>query len=255
MKRDFCGLSSYILELYSISITSYDKDITMKAQNLILSLLAAAVIVSAPAAVMAADTEQPARPCPQHMIGCEHGTPHKDCPALAQKAELTEEQKAEMKAKCEALKAEREKKRAEFAKKAAERKAQREKLVKEHHAAVMPLHKQLVQKQMELDALSPNPNVKPEELKALVAEILSLREQIRTMKDDFRKEMGKLGGKRSKRFHGPEHGFRGECGPRPFHGEHGWHNDCAPRCPRGEGWHDGPRRHPGPRHGGCEVMR
>ena len=79
-----------------------------------------------------------------------------------------------------------------------------------------------------------------------------LREQIRTMKDDFRKEMGKLGGKR---FHGPKHGFRGECGPRPFHGEHGWHNDCAPRCPRGEGWHDGPRRHPGPRHGGCEMMR
>jgi hypothetical protein len=72
---------------------------------------------------------------------------------------------------------------------------------------------------MELEVLSPNPNVKPEELKALVAEVVSLRNQIRTLKDDFRAEMAKLGGPRGKRFHGPEHGFRG---------------DCAPRCPRVE---------------------
>jgi len=223
----------------------------MKAQNLILSLLAAAVIAAAPAAAMAADTEQASRPCPRHMIGCEHGVPHKACPGA--EAKLTEEQKAELKAQCEAKRAELKEKRAEHAKKAAERKAQREKLIKEHHAAVAPLHKKLVQKQMELEALSPNPNAKPEELKALVAEILSLREEIRTMKGEFRKEMAKIGGPRGKRFHGPEHGLRGERCPRSFHGERGWHGDCAPRCPRAEGWHDAHR--PGPRHGGCETQR
>ena len=199
----------------------------MNAKNLLLSLLAAAVIAAAP--VVASAAEQPSLPCPQHMIGCDHSA-HQPC----KPAELTEEQKAEMKAKCEAMRAELAEKRAEFAKKAAERKAQREKLIKEHHAAVMPLHEKLVQKQMELDVLSPNPNVKPEELKALVAEVVSLRNQIRTLKDDFRAEMSKLGGPRGKRFHGPEHGLRGACGPRPFHEGHGMKQDCAPRCPRVE---------------------
>ena len=211
-----------------MSITLLQKDITMNAKNLLFSLLAAAVIAAAPVAASA--TEQPARPCPRHMVGCDHSAHHKPC----QPAELTEEQKAEMKAKCEARRAEMAEKRAEFAKKAAERKAQREKLIKEHHAAVMPLHEKLVQKQMELEVLSPNPNVKPEELKAIVAEVASLRSQIRTMKEGFREEMAKLGGPRGKRFHGPEHGMRGNFGP---------------RCPRFEGCAD----MPSPR--GCENAR
>ena len=198
----------------------------MNTKN-ILSLLAAAVIAAAP--VVASAAEQSARPCPQRMIGCDHAA-HQPC----QTAELTEEQKAEMKAKCEARRAEMAEKRAEFAKKAAERKAQREKLIKEHHAAVMPLHEKLVQKQMELEVLSPNPNVKPEELKALVGEVVSLRNQIRTMKEEFRAEMAKIGGPRGKRFQGPEHGLRGDCNPRPFHGTPGWKEDSAPRCPRVE---------------------
>lgn len=226
----------------------------MNAKNLLLSLLAAAAITAAP--VIASASEQPARPCPQHMIGCDHSA-HQPC----QPAELTEEQKAEMKAKCEAMRAEMaakkakfEEKRAEFAKKAAERKAQREKLIKEHHAAVMPLYEKLVQKQMELEVLSPNPNVKPEELKALVGEVVSLRSQIRTMKEEFRAEMAKLGGPRGKRFHGPEHGLRGDCGPRPFHGVPGWQQDCAPRCPRFEACPSAPRPH-GQRPGACEKVR
>ena len=36
----------------------------MNAKNVLLSLLAAAVIAAAPAAAIAAETEQPARPCP-----------------------------------------------------------------------------------------------------------------------------------------------------------------------------------------------
>ena len=210
----------------------------MKAQNLILSLLAAAVIAAAPAAAMAADAEQASRPCPRHMIGCEHGVPHKACPGA--EAKLTEEQKAELKAQCEAKRAELKEKRAELAKKAAERKAQREKLIKEHHAAVAPLHKKLVQKQMELDVLSPNPNVKPDELKAIVAEIVSLRTQLHTLQKEFRADLAKSGLKCGKPF-------RGDCGPRGPHGE-GWHNGHRPHHPEA-GWHDAPR------HGGCPAMR
>ena len=219
----------------------------MNAKNLLFSLLAAVIITAAP--VVASASEQPARPCPQHMIGCD-ATAHQLC----QPAELTEAQKAEMKAKCEAMRAEMAEKRAEFAKKAAERKAQREKLIKEHHAAVMPLHEKLVQKQMELEVLSPNPNVKPEELKALVGEVISLRNQIRTMKDEFRAEMAKLSGPHGKRFHGPEHGLRGDCEPRPFHGAPGWKEDCAPRCPRFEACPPVPRPH-GQHPGACEKAR
>jgi Spy/CpxP family protein refolding chaperone len=89
----------------------------MNAKNIILSLLAAAVIAAAPAAAIAADAEQPSRPCPQRMIGCEYDA-HKAC----EQAELTPEQKAEMKAKCEAarakfaeMKAKKEKKEMAFA--------------------------------------------------------------------------------------------------------------------------------------------
>jgi len=230
----------------------------MNTKKLLLPLLAAAVLAVAPSVSQAADTEKSA-PCPQRMIGCEHGNTHSNCPALVQKGdsqtELSAEQKAEMKAKCDAMKAELAKKRVELAKKRAEHKAQREKLIKEHHNAVAPLHEQLVQKQMELDVLAPNPNVKPEELKALVAEIISLRKQIRTLKGDFHKELAKLGGPSGKRFHGPEHGIRSEHCPRTFHGKTVWNDDCAPRCPRNSGWHDGPRFHQNHQHRNCENMR
>ena len=93
-----------------------------------------------------------------------------------------------------------------------------------------------------------------EELKAIVAEVASLRSQIRTMKEGFREEMAKLGGPRGKRFHGPEHGLRGDCAPRPFHGAPGWKQDCAPRCPRFEACSPAPRPH-GPRPDACEKVR
>lgn len=234
----------------------------MNAKKLLLPLLAATAIAAAPCVALASDGEKPL-PCPRHMIGCEHGAPHKVCPQphsaqnmqAGQKNELSEEQKAEMKAKCEARKAKIAEKRAEFAKKKAERKAQRDKLVKEHHEAAAPLYEKLIQKKMELEALSPNPNVKPEELKALVSEILSLRKELRSLKGEFRKEMAKLGKPRSKRFHGPEYSVRPERCPRFFHGERPWQDACTPRCPRSEGRTDGPRMMPAPHHGSCEGMR
>jgi Spy/CpxP family protein refolding chaperone len=213
LKRDNNETLYYILFLHPLSITLLRKDIDMNAKNLLLPLLAAAVIAAAP--VSASAGELPSLPCPQRMIGCDHSA-HQPC----KPAELTEEQKAEMKAKCEAMRAELAQKRAEFAKKAAERKAQREKLIKEHHAAVMPLHEKLVQKQMELEVLSPNPNVKPEELKALVADICDLRKQMRVLGEEYRAKLEKAGL--------PCPRFRQECGgPRHgFHGNHGFHGSC-----------------------------
>ena len=74
-----------------------------------------------------------------------------------------------------------------------EQMAQMDKFCEEHRAALQPLRDQLIQKRMELRALSPNPNVKPEELKALTAEITKLHEQIRTVNDDFYAKMDKAG--------------------------------------------------------------
>lgn len=208
----------------------------MNAKNIVLSLLAAAVIAAAPAAAIAGDAEQPSRPCPQRMIGCEQAA-HNAC----DQAELTPEQKAEMKAKCEAAKAKLAEKRAEMAKKKAERKALWEKKVKAHHEAVAPLYEQLMQKRMELDALSPNPNTKPEELKALVAEIVSLRKQLHVLQNEFRADLAKSGLKCGKPF-------RGDCAPRSPHGE-GWHKGPRPHHPEA-GWHDAPFFP-----GGCPAMR
>ena len=129
----------------------------------------------------------------------------------------------------------------------AEQKAQMEKMVSEHRAAIAPLREKIAQKRMELDALSPNPNTKPEELKAIVAEIVSLRKQIRTLQQDFRGKMAEAGlpcgkpfrGDCAPRGHRPDHAFGEGCGPRGFHGGHGNPHgmgntpDCPPaRCPR-----------------------
>ena len=74
-----------------------------------------------------------------------------------------------------------------------EQAAQLDKLYVEHQNAVEPLYEQLSEKRMELRALSPNPNVKPEELKALTAEIAKLRKQIRTVNDEFYAKIGNSG--------------------------------------------------------------
>ena len=101
-----------------------------------------------------------------------------------------------------------------------EQRAQMDKLCEEHRNAVRPLYDQLTQKGLELRALSPNPNVKPEELKAIIADISKLHEQLRTINEDFYSKMADAGlpcfG--AYRHGGYHHGGNGWCGM-PRHGQ------------------------------------
>ena len=74
-----------------------------------------------------------------------------------------------------------------------EQTAQLDKFRDERRNALRPLYDKLEEKRLELRALSPNPNVKPEELKAITAEIADLRKQIRDVEDDFYANMIKAG--------------------------------------------------------------
>ena len=74
-----------------------------------------------------------------------------------------------------------------------EQRAQMDKLCEEHRNAVRPLYDQLSQKGLELRALSPNPTVKPEEIKAIIADISKLHEQLRTVNEDFYSKMAAAG--------------------------------------------------------------
>ena len=171
----------------------------MNAKNIFLTLLAAAIISVAPAAAMAGGHGHPERcPQPHRMSPCER--PAMPC--------LNPEQIAQMK-----------------------------QFRKEHRAALAPLREQISQKRMELHALAPNPNVKPDDLKGIVNDIMSLRKQIRTVNDSFRDKMEKAGlpfwGDCGPR--GP-HGRMKNCGPRAGHDGHtgpGWRGDCGARGPHG----------------------
>lgn len=55
-----------------------------------------------------------------------------------------------------------------------------------HRKEVRPLQNALWQKRMELDALAPNPNTKPGDIKALVAEMANLRSQLQEKQDAVR---------------------------------------------------------------------
>lgn len=103
--------------------------------------------------------------------------------------------------------------------------AQMDKFCEEHRAALQPLRDQLIQKRMELLALSPNPNVKPEELKALTAEITKLHEQIRAVNDDFFVKMDKAGLPCRGYYHGRS-GYHASCGDyyHGYHGRGGYHH-------------------------------
>ena len=129
------------------------KEYTMNKKTLSLSLLSLALLASVPAVASAR---------PHYDDGGRHYGYHRmaSCPA----ADLSQEQIAQM-----------------------------DKFHEEHRAAVAPLYDQLMEKRLELRALSPNPNVKPEELKALSAEIASLHAKIRTINDEFYANMSKAG--------------------------------------------------------------
>ncbi len=101
--------------------------------------------------------------------------------------------------------------------------AQMDKLYDEHRAAAAPLYEQLAQKRMELRALAPNPNVKPEELKALTAEISALHEKIRVLNQSFYDSLDKAGLPCYGYGYGRHGGFhdRGYDGYGHRHGGHG----------------------------------
>jgi len=142
----------------------------MNAKAISLTLLGTVMLASVPALAMAAGPHSGPAACPGIMERCER-------PA-ARAHHITPEQMAQYK---------------EFR--------------NERKAALAPLRHQLTQKRMELRALSPNPNVKPEELKALVAEIMELRGKIAAVNKDFRDKMKKaglpswLGSKKGAPFH------------------------------------------------------
>lgn len=93
-----------------------------------------------------------------------------------------------------------------------EQAAQLDKLREEHRNAVRPLYDQLSEKELELRTLSPNPNVKPEELKAIIAEISKLHEQLRTVNEDFYSKMSAAGLPCRGGYGGYHHGGDGWCG-------------------------------------------
>lgn len=89
----------------------------------------------------------------------------------------------------------------------AEQQATMQELYDSHMQKMTPLREQLWAKNTELDALSGNANVKPEEIKKLVSEIATLRSQMNkemtAFRDQAQKETGMAPG-----FGGP--GMRGD---------------------------------------------
>ena len=122
----------------------------MNTKNIALSLVAAALLAAVPAAAFADSCAKPV---------------HSACPALKASCERPGHPAPQL---------------------SAEQAAELQKLRAEHHAALASLRDSIGQKKMELHALAPNPNVKPEELKALAAEISDLRKQIRTLGEEYR---------------------------------------------------------------------
>ena len=75
-----------------------------------------------------------------------------------------------------------------------EKQAAVDKLIQEHAAATNPLLEQLQAKRLELDALSGNPNARPESISKLAGEVAKLSSQLRNSGIEFRdkvaQEMG-----------------------------------------------------------------
>ncbi len=67
-----------------------------------------------------------------------------------------------------------------------EKRAAVDRLIQEHTAATAPLREQLQAKRLELDALSRNPNVKPDKLSKLSGEVAELSARLRSSGDEFR---------------------------------------------------------------------
>ena len=70
-----------------------------------------------------------------------------------------------------------------------EKQAAVDKLIQEHVAEVTPLRTQLLAKRLELDALSGNPNVQPEQVSKLAAEVADLSSKLRASGLAFRDKL------------------------------------------------------------------
>lgn len=101
-----------------------------------------------------------------------------------------------------------------------------DKLMQDRRAAVEPMVQQLEAKRLELNALSRNPNTKPEDISKLAQDVAQLQNQIRTTDRDFQdkvqKELGVQMGPRGGMMggYGSMHdGMRGG-----YHHMRGWNN-------------------------------
>lgn len=105
-------------------------------------------------------------------------------------------------------------------------------MMKEHYDRVSPLRDKLESKQIELDALSRNPNAKPESISALANEVAQLRSQIRSERislgDRMEKEIGVRGGRgMGGRGMGGYGGYHHGGGYGHGHGGYGHGGNCA----------------------------
>lgn len=69
---------------------------------------------------------------------------------------------------------------------APEKQAQWNAIMEAHHKDVQPLRDALWQKQIELDALAVNPNTKPEDIRVLTNEMMTLRKELQAKKEAVR---------------------------------------------------------------------
>lgn len=72
-----------------------------------------------------------------------------------------------------------------------EKRAALDTLMREHRAAVEPLREQLEARHLELNALSVNPNARPEDISKLAKDTAALHARIRSMNLDFREKAQK----------------------------------------------------------------
>ncbi|MDL2260045.1 periplasmic heavy metal sensor [Deltaproteobacteria bacterium OttesenSCG-928-K17] len=132
---------------------------------------------------------------------------------------------------------------APMAEMSAEDQAAIDKIFDDHRLKTAPLRDQLWAKRMEYDALANNPNVKPDEIRAIIADMGKIKTQLRTERDGLRAALKEKGFDREEfrgyhrrhqgRFWGPgDHDFdfeqfgpRHGRGPARPHHKGGWQDN------------------------------
>lgn len=103
-----------------------------------------------------------------------------------------------------------------------------EAMMKDYYNRLSPLQDKLESKRIELDALSRNPNAKPETISALAQEVAQLRSQLRSerlsLNDKMEKEIGIRAGRGMR---GGSGGYHHGGGYGYGHGGYGHGGNCA----------------------------